>query len=74
VTDTASFLELIRDELGLPLAADALDQPLLELEAWDSVYLLRLVTALESATGARISVPALMRAGTLRELYAVTQP
>ena len=67
--DLDRFLELLRDELGLPLSAQQLDMPFAELEAWDSVHLLRLIGVMEETLGRPVSVPALARAGSLREVF-----
>lgn len=66
-----NYVELIRDELGFALCGDALDRHFDELEGWDSMYLLALVTAVEALTGARVSVADVLRARSLREVYDV---
>jgi hypothetical protein len=67
--DTAAFVTLIRDELGLPVTPASLDVRFDELDRWDSVYLLKLVASLDLAAGRRIPVPALLRAQSLREVH-----
>jgi acyl carrier protein len=69
MNDIAAYAELIRDELGISVSPDELDQHLDELESWDSLYLLRLVTAIEGATGERVSIPDVLRATSLREVF-----
>lgn len=63
------FLGLIRDGLGLSVTADDADRALNEISGWDSVYLLWLLTAIEKETGHTISLPELLEASSLKELY-----
>ena len=65
------FVALLREEVGLPLEAADLGRPFDQLEGWDSVHLLTLLTALERATGHRISLPDALEAPSLEHLYAV---
>jgi acyl carrier protein len=69
MNDIAAYADLIRDELGITLSPDELDHHLDELESWDSLYLLRLVTAIEAATGERVSIANVLRATSLREVF-----
>ena len=71
MNDVATFLELVRDELGLAVDEDALDRPLDQLEAWDSVQLLRLIGVLEAEVGRPLSFPDVIRARSLRAIHAV---
>ncbi|MFI5916055.1 acyl carrier protein [Dactylosporangium sp. NPDC051541] len=66
------FLELVRDELGLPVTAENAGQRLDELPGWDSVHLLWLLTALERSTGRSVSLPDVLQAGSLADIYALT--
>ncbi|WP_086666307.1 acyl carrier protein [Lentzea kentuckyensis] len=63
------FIDLVRDQLGLPLTADDADTTLSALPGWDSVHLLRLLTVLEKRTGRDISLPELLEASTLDGIY-----
>lgn len=65
------LVTLVRDELGLPLTAADADRKLSDLEGWDSVHLLWLLTALERSTGRRISMPDVLEAGTLADIHAL---
>jgi acyl carrier protein len=65
------FLDLVTDELGLPLADGDLDRPLDEVAGWDSLHLLALCRALERATGKPISLPAVLQAPNLAGIHAV---
>lgn len=67
------LVELIRDELGLPVTAEDANRPLDELPGWDSFHLVWLAGALESGTGRRMSLPDLLQAPTLADLHAVIQ-
>ncbi len=66
------FLELIRDGLGLSVTANDTGCALNEILGWDSVHLLWLLTAMEKETGHPISLPDLLEATNLNELYLAT--
>ena len=63
------FAALVSDGLGLQITAADLGRGFDQLPGWDSVHLLWLLTALESATGRRMSLPALMEATSLEQVY-----
>jgi acyl carrier protein len=63
------FVRLVRDELGLDVAADGLDAAFTEVPGWNSVHLLRLVALLERETGHAVSVPDVLAAPTLGSVY-----
>lgn len=63
------FLTFIRDGLGLPLTTADAARGLDEIPGWDSVHLLWLLTALEQETGLRVSLPDLLQASSLEEIY-----
>lgn len=65
------FLGLIRDGLGLPVTADDAGRGLDEIPGWDSVHLLWLLTAIERETGRLVSLPELLEASNIKELYLV---
>lgn len=64
------FVALVRDELGLSVQTADLDRSLDTVAGWDSVHLLTLCSALERATGKRISLPAVLEADSLAGVYA----
>ena len=67
------FLDLLRDELGLPIGPADLDRSLDEVPGWDSVHLIWLLSVLDQRTGRSIALPEAMTAGSLHGLYqAVT--
>lgn len=63
------FVGLVRDELGMPLEEYQIAADLDQLPEWDSLYLLKLVTALEQATGRTLPVGRLLEARSLGEIY-----
>jgi acyl carrier protein len=65
------FIRLVQDELGLPVTAEHADRALDQVPGWDSVHLLWLLTALERSTGRRVSLPAVLEAGSLADIYAL---
>jgi acyl carrier protein len=65
------FLILVHNELGLKVSRDDAGMSLDQVQGWDSVHLLSLLTALENRTGQRIHLPDMLQAGTLVEIYDV---
>lgn len=65
------FVVLVRDELGLAVTADTVGLAFDQLDGWDSVHLLALLTALERATGNRISLPDVLEARSLEHIYGL---
>jgi acyl carrier protein len=68
-TTLDDFIELVSDQLGLPLAAGDADTPLSDLPGWDSLYLLRLLVVLERHAGRPLSFPDLLAAPDLAGIY-----
>jgi hypothetical protein len=69
--DIEGFIALLRDELGMDVAADDIGKGLDELPDWDSAHLLWLLTALERGTVTPLSLPDLITAGSLQEIYTL---
>ncbi|MEU0526589.1 phosphopantetheine-binding protein [Streptomyces niveus] len=74
VPDTGGFtlddyVLLINDEIGMPLAPEQVAADFDELPDWDSLHLLKLVTALESAIGHKVPVGEILQARSLKEIY-----
>jgi acyl carrier protein len=71
----AEFARLVRDETGLPLGTTPAEESALldadfdALPEWDSLYLLKLVTALERALGRSVPVGRLLEARSLRRIH-----
>ncbi|WP_329496842.1 acyl carrier protein [Kitasatospora herbaricolor] len=63
------FTVLVRDELGLPLSDSELDHDLDRVPGWDSLQLLRLVSALERHTGQRVALGSLLEARSLSAIH-----
>jgi acyl carrier protein len=59
------FLALLDDELGLNFEVADLDRDVDELAGWDSVYLWRLLNALETRTGRPLPFDVLLQTRTL---------
>ena len=68
------FISLVLNELGIPVTAADVDRGFDELPGWDSMYLLWLATSLERTTGRPLSLPDLLAAGSLQQVYALTMP
>jgi acyl carrier protein len=60
---------LINTELGLPLTVEDAALPFDALPGWDSLHLLWLLSALERATARSLSLPDLLAAGSIEEIY-----
>ncbi|GAA2011113.1 hypothetical protein GCM10009839_01420 [Catenulispora yoronensis] len=69
MNDIDDLIGLVRDELGLDLTAEDADRDLDELDGWDSLHVLWLITVLERDTGGRISLPELIEARSLQAIY-----
>jgi acyl carrier protein len=63
------FVGLVRDELGLAITAEQATGSLDGVPGWDSMHLLTVLVLLERQTGRPISVPAVLEAGSLRDIY-----
>ncbi|MFF4650459.1 phosphopantetheine-binding protein [Streptomyces sp. NPDC001380] len=68
LTETA-FLQLVKDELALPLVESDLTDDFDRVVAWDSIHLLRLVAAVEKHTGRRAPLGRLLAERNLRGIY-----
>jgi len=68
------FLDLVRVELGLPLSPTDLRLDFDQLPGWGSVHMLRLLTAAERRTGRRLSLPDLLDARTLNQVFRLLSP
>ena len=68
------FLDFVRVELGLPLSPADLCLDFDQLPGWDSVHMLRLLTAAERRTGRRLSLPDLLDARTLNQVFRLLSP
>ena len=64
-----AFTRLVRDEIGMPLEPEQVTADFDELPEWDSLYLLKLVTSLEIATGHAVPVGKILQARSLKEIY-----
>ncbi len=63
------FACLVREELGIPLADEDLAADLDRLPEWDSLYMLKLVTAIERSTGRKLVVGRVLEARSLNAIY-----
>ncbi|MFF2963973.1 acyl carrier protein [Streptomyces sp. NPDC057963] len=66
------FVTLINEEVGLPVTVDHIAGPLDAVPGWDSMHLLTLLTALERTTGTRVSMPDVLLASSLHDIYDLT--
>ncbi|MEU3687410.1 phosphopantetheine-binding protein [Streptomyces narbonensis] len=63
------FIHLVRDELDLPLGVDDLSADFDHVVSWDSMHMLRLVSAVERETGTRVPVGRLLADRSLAAIY-----
>jgi acyl carrier protein len=66
------FIALVQDEVGLPVTTQHANLHFDEVPGWDSVHLLSLLTALERKTGQTVSLPAILEASSLADIYSLT--
>lgn len=67
----ADLLTIIHDELGLKVTPEDADKRLDQVAGWESVQLLMLLTVLERETGRAISLPDVLAATSLAEIYTI---
>jgi acyl carrier protein len=65
------FLTLLRDEMGLPVSVQDTSLHLDEVDCWDSVHLLFLLTILERRTGRPMPFVDVLEAQSLNDIYAL---
>ncbi|MFL6072398.1 MAG: phosphopantetheine-binding protein [Mycobacteriales bacterium] len=65
------LLTVVRDELGIEVSDADAGRDLDELPGWDSMHLLWLLTLLERDTGRQLSLPDLLHARSLEQIYTV---
>lgn len=68
MTET-EFVTLVQAECGLPLGAGDLRTRFEDLSGWDSVYLLKVLSALERQRGITLPIARLLEARSLVELH-----
>jgi acyl carrier protein len=66
------FLSLVHGEIGLSLTPQSVGSGFDELPGWDSLHLLTLLTAIERETGQRVSMPEVLEATSLRDIYELS--
>ncbi|MFI6935712.1 acyl carrier protein [Streptomyces sp. NPDC050287] len=66
------FLALVHGEIGLSLTPETVRGGFDELPGWDSLHLLTLLTAIERETGHRVSMPGVLEATSLHDIYELT--
>jgi acyl carrier protein len=69
VNDINDFVTLVRDEIGLRIDRQDVDRSFDEVPGWDSVHLLQLIMALERQIGRRISMPDVLEARSLEDIF-----
>jgi len=65
------FISVLRDDMGLRVTEQDAGQRLDQVEGWDSVHLLSLLTLLESRTGRSLSLADVLDAESLQEIYTL---
>jgi acyl carrier protein len=71
VNTIEDFMTLVRVETGLLVEPADADRQFDDLPGWDSVHLLQLLTMLEQTTGRQLSLPEVLAAPTLAQVYAL---
>ncbi|MGC4806090.1 phosphopantetheine-binding protein [Micromonospora sp. DT233] len=64
-----TFVTLLQDEMGLPVTPENVTADLDEIPGWDSMYLIELLVILERVTGKQVSLPHMIEARSLREIF-----
>ncbi len=63
------FVTLVSEEIGLQVTLDTVTAEWDQLPGWDSVHLIALLSAIERATGRPVSLPDMLKAANLAEIY-----
>lgn len=66
------FIHLIGEQIGLPVTVADAERPLDQVPGWDSLHLVALLSIMERKSGRPVSLPAVLQAGTLAEIYRLT--
>lgn len=66
VTD---LVEFIQDVLELPITELDVTTHFDQLDGWDSLYALRLITSIEAQIGRKVPVSAFLQAHNIQEVY-----
>ncbi|GAB3886996.1 hypothetical protein ACFQ1S_21810 [Kibdelosporangium lantanae] len=69
----SAFADLVQEEVGLDVGVDDLAIGFDQLPRWDSVHVLTLIVALEKASGKRLSLPDVLSAGNLADIYELVR-
>jgi acyl carrier protein len=65
------FVRLVRDESGISIRIEDLETDFDHLTGWDSVFLLKLLSALENATGGQLPVTEVLESRTLGAIHSL---
>jgi acyl carrier protein len=68
---TEDFVAIVADESGMTLVVGDLDTDFDQLDGWDSVHMLKLLSALEGAVGGALPVVEVMESRTLGQIHAL---
>jgi acyl carrier protein len=69
MSSVIDLLELIQDVLEVPISPEDITTHFDQLEGWDSVYSLRLITSIETQTGRKVPVSKFLQAQNIQEVY-----
>lgn len=73
MNNVAEFLAFINAVMAIDTTKEQLDLPLVEVEGWDSVNAVRLMSRLEKTLNIRLPMADYLQATTLRQLYDLIQ-
>ncbi|AQS35437.1 phosphopantetheine-containing protein [Shewanella psychrophila] len=63
------FIALVEDFMDIKLTESAMSMQLVDLEGWDSLHAVRLLSELEMLTGHPVPIPAFLKANTLGDIH-----
>ncbi|MCC3704999.1 acyl carrier protein [Rouxiella badensis] len=69
----SEFLSFINGYMATDATEEELDVPLVNLENWDSINAVRLMSRLEKELNVRLPVADYLQANTLRQLFDLTR-
>ncbi|UEN98517.1 acyl carrier protein [Acidiferrobacter thiooxydans] len=69
--DELIFLDMVNEHMGTDLSTADLDRPLVNIDDWDSLNAVRMMTQLERSFGIRVPIARFIEATSLRQIYAL---
>lgn len=73
MNNTTEFLNFVNASMGVHIQEKDLDLPLVDVEHWDSMNAIRLMSQLEKQLNFRLPIAQFLQANTLKQIFELTQ-